>query len=95
MIQPEFGPWREWFAWRPVTLKDGTRCWFKKIYRRAYAKDYTNYDDWTRYQYGTLFDVLAENNDPQGPELVAGTTYYDANTKQYKVYDGAFWFPLK
>ena len=58
---PFFKPWKKWFAWRPVKLNDGSLCWGKMIYRRAYEKTYVNYDDWTQYQYGTLFDVIASN----------------------------------
>lgn len=51
-------PWQEWFAWRPVTIK-GKRVWMKKVYRRK-TNTYVNHDDWPRYEYGDLFDVLHE-----------------------------------
>jgi len=54
-------PWEEWFAWRPVKLLDGNRVWLKKIYRRC-INTYVDHDDWQRYEYGTIFDVL--KNEP-------------------------------
>ena len=54
-------PWKEWFAWRPVTVK-GKRVWLKKVYRRR-TNTYVNYDDWARYEYGDIFDVLKEAGD--------------------------------
>ena len=55
------GPWKEWYAWRPVKVK-GQRVWFKKIYRRS-INTYVDQDDWTRYEYGDIFDVLKEAGD--------------------------------
>lgn len=52
----ELGPWKPWFAWRPVKFK-GKRVWMKKIYRRS-INTYVDQEDWTRYEYGDLFDVL-------------------------------------
>ncbi len=54
----EVSPWKPWFAWRPVKLK-GRRVWFKKIYRRK-INTYVDHDDWARYEYGDMFDVLKE-----------------------------------
>ena len=51
-------PWEPWFAWRPVKIK-GNRVWLKKVYRRK-TNTYVNYDDWSRYEYGDMFDVLKE-----------------------------------
>ena len=51
-------PWKPWFAWRPVKIK-GKRIWMKKIYRRS-INTYVDQDDWTRYEYGDMFDVLKE-----------------------------------
>jgi len=56
---PKDDPWRKWFAWRPVTVK-GKRCWMQFVYRKPIPKDYVTYDDWTRYEYGDLFDVLKD-----------------------------------
>ena len=50
------GPWTEWFAWHPVKLK-GKRVWLKKIFRRR-INTYVDMDDWSRYEYGTAFDVI-------------------------------------
>lgn len=49
--------WSKWFAWYPVRL-NGHYVIFKTIYRRAIPKTYVTIDDWTRYEYGTIFDVL-------------------------------------
>lgn len=56
----EVGPWKEWYAWRPVQVK-GKRVWLKKVYRRR-INTYVDQDDWTRYEYGTVFDVLKEES---------------------------------
>ena len=52
----EVGPWKPWFAWRPVQLH-GKRVWMKKIYRRC-INTYVDMDDWKRYEYGNIFDVI-------------------------------------
>lgn len=62
---PFFTPWKQWFAWRPVRTLSGELAWMRKIYRRAYEKTYVNHDDWTRYQYGSLLDVIANPDRPQ------------------------------
>ena len=49
-------PWEKWFAWRPV-LVHGKRTWFKTVYRRC-INTYVDMDDWKRYEYGTLFDII-------------------------------------
>jgi hypothetical protein len=49
-------PWKPWFAWRPVKIH-GKYVWLERIYRRC-INTYVDMDDWTRYEYGTLFDVL-------------------------------------
>ncbi len=56
----EVGPWKEWYAWRPVKVKD-KRVWLKKVYRRV-INTYVDQEDWTRYEYGTIFDVLKEES---------------------------------
>jgi hypothetical protein len=53
------GPWEIWFAWRPVKTVTGERVWLKKVYRRC-INTYVDHDDWTRYEYGNIFDVLKE-----------------------------------
>ena len=52
-------PWEQWFAWRPVRV-NGRLVWFKKIYRRC-INTYVDHDDWTRYEYGTAFDVIKDS----------------------------------
>jgi len=55
----EVEPWKIWFAWRPITTVTGERVWLKKIYRRC-INTYVDHDDWTRYEYANIFDVLKE-----------------------------------
>jgi hypothetical protein len=50
-------PWKPWFAWRPVKTVSGKKIWFEVIYRRC-INTYVDMDNWTRYEYGTLFDIL-------------------------------------
>ena len=54
----EIGPWKPWFAWRPVKV-NGKKVWMKKVYRRC-INTYVDHDDWRRYQYGDMFDVLRD-----------------------------------
>ena len=49
-------PWKKWFAWRPVKIRD-KRVWMRKIYRRS-INTYVDQDNWTRYEYGDIFDVI-------------------------------------
>lgn len=58
-LQVKKEPWVKWFAWRPVKV-NGKITWLKKIYRQEIPKTYATYDDWTRYNYGTIFDVLKD-----------------------------------
>ena len=53
-------PWVKWFAWRPVKVH-GKVKWLRQVYRREIPKTYATYDDWTRYEYGTLFDVIKDS----------------------------------
>ena len=58
--------WNSWFAWRPVTLTySNRRVWLCTIYRRAMYKTYTTHDDYQRWEYGTVFDVLGHDTKPQ------------------------------
>ena len=50
--------WKKWFAWYPVRVH-GRRVWLTTVYRRSILT-YVDFDDWERYEYGTLFDVIAE-----------------------------------
>ena len=51
-------PWEQWFAWHPVKLH-GKRVWFKTIYRRN-INTYVDMDNWARFEYGDIFDVLGD-----------------------------------
>ena len=51
-------PWEQWFAWYPVKVHS-KRVWLKTVYRRSIFS-YVDMDDWQRYEYGTLFDVITE-----------------------------------
>jgi len=55
----EVMPWYIWFAWKPVTTISNERVWLKKIYRRK-INTYVDFDDWSRYEYGNMFDILKE-----------------------------------
>ena len=50
--------WEQWFAWYPVKVH-GKRTWLKTVYRRSIIS-YVDMDDWTRYEYGTIFDVMTK-----------------------------------
>ena len=54
----EYMPWKKWFAWHPVIVH-GNRVWLKTVYRRK-INTYVDMDDWARYEYGTIFDVLTD-----------------------------------
>lgn len=51
-------PWEKWFAWYPIKVNNKI-VWLKTIYRRSIFS-YVDMDDWQRYEYGTLFDILKE-----------------------------------
>lgn len=53
--------WSRWFAWHPVKI-DNKRVWLSTVYRKI-LNTYTDYDDWGRYKYGTIFDVLKDGYD--------------------------------
>jgi hypothetical protein len=50
------GPWQQWFAWYPVRV-NGKKVWLERVFRRC-INTYVDFDDWSRYEYGTLFDVI-------------------------------------
>ena len=54
------GPWHPYFTWRPVRDRHGHWHWLRRVYRREIFNTYVNMDDWTRYEYGTVFDVLRD-----------------------------------
>lgn len=47
------GPWRPWFAWRPIRTFDWAWCWWKPVVRRRVQKhDYLPYgapEQWWQY----------------------------------------------
>ena len=51
-------PWKKWFAWYPVKVHNH-RTWLKTVYRRK-INTYVDMDDWARYEYGTIFDVITD-----------------------------------
>jgi hypothetical protein len=51
-------PWEKWLAWYPVKVHN-ERVWLKTVYRRK-INTYVDMDDWARYEYGTIFDVLTD-----------------------------------
>lgn len=51
--------WKKWFAWYPVKVH-GKRVWLTTIYRRK-TNTYVDMDDWVRYEYGTIFDILGNS----------------------------------
>jgi hypothetical protein len=55
----ETSPWRLWFAWRPVKTVSGQAVWAKKVYRRC-INTYVDMDNWKRYEYADIFDVLGD-----------------------------------
>jgi hypothetical protein len=48
----KFNPytWHRWFAWFPVTTKQGTRVWLEVVWRMRIA----HYSDWYEYAEGDL-----------------------------------------
>ena len=52
------GMWNKWFAWYPVKVH-GQRTWLKTVYRRK-INTYVDMEDWARYEYGTIFDILKD-----------------------------------
>ena len=52
------GPWKQWFAWYPVKVH-GQRVWLKTVCRRK-TNVYVDAEGWTRYEYGTVFDLLKD-----------------------------------
>jgi hypothetical protein len=55
----ERSPWQSWFAWHPVKIH-GRRVWCKTVYRRC-INTYVDFDDWSHYEYGTIFDLLKDS----------------------------------
>jgi len=58
--------WAKWFAWYPVTLTyTGRRVWLQRVYRRALYKTYATWDEYQKYEYGTIICVLMLPPDPE------------------------------
>jgi len=47
--------WHRWFAWFPVRINDEQLLWLEYVHRKEIPKTYATYDDWTRYEYRTIF----------------------------------------
>jgi hypothetical protein len=54
----EIGPWEKFFAWRPVKVHN-KRVWLKTVYRRC-INTYVDYNNWKRWEYGNLFDIVKQ-----------------------------------
>jgi len=52
--------WKGWYAWRPIKLH-GEWIWFEWVYRRK-INIYVDMDNWARYEYGNIFDVIKDEN---------------------------------
>jgi hypothetical protein len=52
------GPWKSFYAWRPIKLH-GEWVWFEWVFRRK-INTYVDYDNWDRYEYGNIFDIIKE-----------------------------------
>jgi len=50
--------WEPWWAWHPVRVH-GELTWFCTVYRRC-INTYVDHDDWTRYEYGNIFDIVKQ-----------------------------------
>ena len=65
ILTPTFGdpigPWRLWFAWRPVWTFDGVWCWLRPVLRRRIQKhDYLDGPPLVQWwQYALVSDVPA------------------------------------
>jgi hypothetical protein len=56
-------PWRQHFAWLPVTTITGQRVWGVKLYRRkVWVVWGTGFHMEPETQYATLFEILADEN---------------------------------
>ena len=49
-------PWKKWFAWHPVKVKN-KRVWLSYTYRRQVVYTIRGF---IVYEYGTIFDLLAQ-----------------------------------
>lgn len=55
-------PWVKWWAWYPVQDIHGHWHWAHSLYRKVHnvQPNRTQFDNWNRYVYGTLLDVLRD-----------------------------------
>lgn len=65
--------WEKWYAWHPVKVH-GRYTWLKTVYRRYNWAKSTEQPFGREYDYGTIFDVLTEeqyqvggNSTPEPP----------------------------
>ena len=56
--------WEPWFAWKPVKIENNWR-WLTKVYRKKSYYDLENITESIKFNwiYGTIFDVLMEEQD--------------------------------
>jgi hypothetical protein len=52
-------PWKQWYAWYPVTTISGDRVWGKRIYCRT---RFTVFKRYAGREYATDFDLLKDND---------------------------------
>ena len=57
--RPPKGAWEQWFAWHPVKIK-GRIVWCKTIYRRRVRRYGGDTEQWSIWEYSTLFDILQD-----------------------------------
>lgn len=67
------GPWRSWFAWKPVRTFDGVWMWLRRVKRRRIQKhDYLpgGPDFW--WQYAMLGDVFTPHPKSSSDRMAEG-----------------------
>lgn len=67
------GPWRSWFAWKPVRSYDGVLLWLCRVGRRRIQKhDYLpgGADFW--WQYAVLSDLGLARPKPSSDRMAVG-----------------------
>lgn len=90
---PGHTAWEEWYAWYPVKDIHGNRHWLKKIYRKYNWAQSTDFPGGKNYDYGTIFDVLAEEHTPQSAPII-GYMRFNTITNTSEVYDGTDWVDI-
>lgn len=89
---PSSPMWEEWYAWYPVKDVHGIRHWLKKIYRRYNWAKSSSFPFGKEYDYGTLFDVLAEEHKPEAAPI--GSMRINITTNNTEIYDGTAWITV-